>query len=128
MKFAISFCLIAVGFILLIISGFWVAWFPGTSTWTMEKNERYADVKDRMHNLGFMLNDVNVRSNMHSGNDRGTVKQEFDTLKKEYDELSSEFMSAHDSPRTVATVLKWSGIGLAALGLVGYYAAKQSGA
>jgi hypothetical protein len=125
MKSAIPFGLIGVGFLLLVLSSFWVTWFPGTSTWTMEKNDRWGDVKDRMHNLGFTLTDINARSNMHSGPDRGTAKQEYDALKKEYDELSAEFQSSYDGPRTVAKTLKWSGIGLAVLGLVGYYAVKQ---
>jgi hypothetical protein len=63
---------------------------------------------------------------MHSGPDRGEAKQEFDTLKKEYDELSSQFQSAQQHPHTVSKVMKWSGIALAALGLIGWYATNQS--
>lgn len=126
MRLAVVFSLISIGFLLLILSGLWVNMFPGSSRWTPEKNDRWSDVKDRMHNLGFILNDPRARTNMHSGPDRGTAKQEFDALKKEYDQLSAEFQSAHDRPHTVAKLLKWAGVSLAVIGVIGWYAVKQT--
>ncbi|MEX2310021.1 MAG: hypothetical protein WD738_20790 [Pirellulales bacterium] len=126
MKLAVVFGLIGIGFLLLVLSGLWVSWFPGTSMWTPEKNDQWSDVKDRMHNLGFILNDPRNRASMHSGPERGTAKQEFDELKAKYDRLSAEFQTAHDRPHTVSKFLKWSGISLAAIGIIGWYAVKQT--
>jgi hypothetical protein len=126
MKLAVVFGLMAIGFSLLVLSGLWLTMFPGTSSWTAEKNERWSEVKDRMHNLGFLLNDPRTRTSMHSGPDRGSAKQEFDELKKEYDQFAAEFQSAYDRPHTIAAILKWTGISFAALGVLGWYAVKQS--
>ena len=43
-----------------------------------------------------------------------------------YEAFSAEFYSIHDRPYTVAKILKWSGISLAVIGVIGLYAANQS--
>jgi hypothetical protein len=126
MKQIIAFRLVGIGFLLLILSYFWVSWFPGNSTWTREKEEGWSKVKVRMHNIGFTLSDPKTSTSMHSGPDRGTAKAELDQLKKEYDQYATEFQSAYDRPRTASKYMKWSGIGLVALGLIGWYAVKQT--
>ncbi len=126
MKYAAVFGVIGIGFLMLLLSGLWPTLFPGTSSWTLEKAERWAVVKDRLHNLSFIVNSPKAKISMHSGPELGKAKQEFDQLNEEGNQLKADFESAHDRPETVAKVLKWSGISLAILGLVGWYAVKQS--
>jgi hypothetical protein len=126
MKTAIMFGVIGVGFLLLILSGFWTALFPGRSQWTDEKAARWAVVKDRLHNLSFVVNAPPGKVSMHSGPDLGKAKAEYDAIKQEATQLQADFEMAYDSPRTTATVLKWSGISLAVVGLMGWYAVKNS--
>jgi hypothetical protein len=114
---------IALGFVLLAASALWSSLFSSSSSWTPEKSERLAHVKDRITNLGSVLAKP---PSMHRGGDLGQLKAELEQLKKENEQLNEEFQSAYDSPRTTAKVLKWSGISLAILGLIGWYAVNQS--
>lgn len=125
MKSGVVFGLIGIGFLLLILSGFWTTFFPGTSTWTPEKAARWAEVKDRLHNLSFLVNNPK-RVSMHSGPDLGKAKEEFEKLNAEGDKLKAEFNTAHDRPETMSKILKWAGIVLAAVGVCGWYAVNQS--
>jgi len=126
MKSAIAIGLIGVGILLLVLCSLWVKMFPGTSAWTAEKSEQWSEVKDRLHNLAYVVNNPSGRVNMHSGRDRGDARAEFDKLKKESDQYAAEFQSAHDRPRTAAAVLKWVGIASAGLGIVGWLILKDS--
>jgi hypothetical protein len=123
MKSAIVFGAVILGFTLLILSSLWVKFFPATSSWTPEKAQRSAEVKDRLNNLSFLMNRP---PSMHRGSDTGTLKAEFDQLMKENEQLNTEFQTAYDRPNTVSKVLKWSGISLSIVGLIGWYAVKNS--
>ena len=125
MKSAVAFGVIGLGLLLLILSGLWTSLFPGTSNWTPEKAARWAVVKDRLHNLSFIVHAPAGRVSMHSGPDLGKAKVEYDSVKKEADQLRAEFDSAYDAPRTTSKILKWSGISLAVVGLIGWYAVKN---
>jgi hypothetical protein len=124
MKAAIAFGAIGLGFTLLVLSSVWTSLFPGTSSWTPEKSARSAEIKARLSNLGPLV--TNPSRSMHAGQDAGTLKAEFDALMKEDAQLNAEFESARDAPKTATKILKWSGIGLAVVGLLGYYAVKQT--
>ena len=42
------------------------------------------------------------------------------------EELKTQFESAYNSPRTASGILKWTGISLAGLGIVGWLAVRNS--
>ncbi len=115
---------IALGFILFALSGLWPNMFSKASSWTDEKANRSADVKARMAYLGGIVNSPNPQ--MHGRVDPVSAKTELDALIKENDQLNAEFESAANSPKTTSKFLKWSGIGLALLGIIGYYAVNQT--
>ena len=85
---------------------------------------RSTEVKARLSDLGPLVNPPNPR--MHRGPDPATLKAEFDALMKENEQLDAEFSSAADSPKTASAILKWTGISLAVLGIIGWYAVKQA--
>jgi hypothetical protein len=124
MKSAIVFGLIGLGFLLLVSSTVWTKLFPGTAVWTPEKAARSSEIKTRLHELSFIVHAPAAR--MHSGGDRGQLKAEYDQLMKENELLNADFKSAYDSPRTAAKNLKWAGIALLAIGVIGWYAVKQT--
>ena len=126
MKSAIVFGATGLGLLLLVLSGIWSSLFPGTSSWTEEKAANLSKMQVRMHNLAGVVNNPNAKVNLHSGTELGAAKQEFEQLKKDSAELYAEFESAHDSPQTISKILKWTGISLAAIGLIGWYAVKNS--
>jgi hypothetical protein len=123
MKSAVALGALVLGILLLAIGGFWSSMFPATSSWTEEKAVRSAQVKERLSNLGPIVNSTRVT--MHGGADRGALKAEFDQLMKENEQLNAAFQSAYDSPQTMSKVLKWSGISLVVAGLIGWYAVKN---
>jgi hypothetical protein len=123
MKSAV-FASIALGFVLLIGSGLWTTLFPGTNSWTPEKGSRWGQVKDRLNTLSFIVH--RPAGTMHAGQDIGPLKAEYAQLQKEHEQLKAEFETASTRPNVIAAVLKWTGISLAALGIVGWYAVKNS--
>jgi hypothetical protein len=125
MKFVIVFGAIAIGLLLVVLSGVWPSLFPGTSSWTPEKANRWGKIKDRLHNLSFVVNNPRALS-MHGGPELGEAKAEYERIKKEGEQLKAEFESAAARPTTIATSLKWIGISLAAIGIVGWYAIKNT--
>jgi hypothetical protein len=124
MKSAIVLGTILLGFVLLVVSSIWGILFPATNSWTPEKAARISEIKARLNDLSFSLQSSTTR--IHGGPDPGTLKAEYDALNKEFDQLKTEFESAVDAPRTVSNVLKWSGISLAVIGIIGWYAVKES--
>jgi hypothetical protein len=62
---------------------------------------------------------------MHRGPDLGPIKAEYEQLKQEHELLKSEFESAAVRPNTIAKVLKWTGISLAGIGVIGWYVVKN---
>jgi len=124
MKSAIAMGTIALGFLLLVTSSLWTSLFPATSSWTTEKAQRAAQVKDRLSNLGPVVNSTKPR--LHGGADPAQLKIEYDSLMLENEQLNSEFESAANRPNTIANVLKWTGISLAGLGIAGWFAVREA--
>jgi len=121
----VSFGVLGLGVLMLLLSGVWTSIFSGTSSWTPEKSLEWTKVKDRLHALSVIVNSPASTPSMHSGPETGEAKKEYDELKKKHEAMSAEFYSIHDRPYTIAKFLKWSGIVLALVGIVGIYAANQ---
>ena len=90
----------------------------------MEKAAHANEVKSKVYNMAFAMN--GQKPNLQKGEDLGQMKAQFEALKKENAELDAEFNSITGTPRTISTFLKWSGISIAAVGIVGWYAVNQS--
>jgi hypothetical protein len=114
---------IGLGFVLLLASAAWSKLFPATSSWSPEKAARWIEVKNRIYDLSFT---IHGKSRPHGGPDPAAAKAEYDQLQKENAVLTAEFESAASRPNTISRVLKWSGVSLAALGIIGWYALKDS--
>ena len=126
MKSMIVFGMIGFGLLLLALSFIWVAMFSGKPAWTKEKGDRWGEVKGRMHNLAFVVNAPPGAVKLHNGPDLGQAKAEYEALKKENEQLTAEFSGAYDTPRTMSTILKWTGLSLTGVGVIGWYAVNQS--
>lgn len=120
----VTFSAIGLGLLLLIVGSLWATLFSAESAWTEEKSLRQIEVQTRLSNLGPLVNSTKPR--MHAGADPATLKTEFDALMKENDQLNAEFESARDNPRKASKLLRWSGVGLMAIGLIGWYAVKDA--
>jgi hypothetical protein len=125
-KQAVVFGAIGVGLLLVVLSSMWVTLFPGTSSWTEEKAARWAQVKDRLHNLSFVVNAPPGSIRMHGGRDYGEVKTEYDQIKAEATQLQADFDNAYNSPRKMSSILKWTGISLAGIGIAGWFAVREA--
>jgi hypothetical protein len=118
--------LIGLGVLLLLTGVVWANWFSGGSGFTLEKAERWNEVKNRIHNLAFVVNAPPGTIKLHKGQDIGQAKAEFEALKKESEQLEAEYSGAYESPKTTAKVLRWTGLSLAVIGVIGWYAVNQS--
>jgi hypothetical protein len=125
MKSSLALGILTFGIVLLVLGGVWAGLFPGTSTWTPEKSARHSEIKDRLHNLGYIVDSASRQPGMHRGSDPGPAIEEYKRLKKEFDDLNSQLQSVQITPNRVASILKWSGLSLAAVGVVGWYVAKN---
>ena len=124
MKSAVVAGMIGLGLLLFVLSAAWSTLFPATSSWTVEKANRSSEIKGRLHNLAFIVNAP--KPNLQKGQDIGQLKAEYEQLKKENQQLNDDFSSAAETPQTVSRYLKWSGLSIAAIGIVGWYAVNQS--
>jgi hypothetical protein len=115
---------IVLGFALVLISAMWSTLFPATNSWTPEKATRISEIKARLNDLGFAMQ--NSKNRIYNGRDPAAIKEEYDKLNAEFDELKNAFESAAVTPVTVASYFKWTGLALAAIGIVGYFAVSQS--
>ena len=122
MKPAIVFGLIGLGAVLFALSLFWTQIFTGRSTWTPDKAQQWAEVKDRLHNLSFVVNSPEPPRRHTS---REEAQAEYDKVKAMAVRLRSEFENAYHAPRAAATALKWTGVGFFVLGIVANYAIKN---
>jgi hypothetical protein len=119
---SVVFGAIGLGCLLLLGSGVWTTLFPAKSSWTAEKEARWSDVQRKLYDMSFV---VHGKQRIHSGPDPGTLKAEYEELKKQNEILKEEFENITKRPQTVATFLKWSGVSLAVLGIIGWYAVKD---
>src|SRR5690348_10341347 len=121
MKSAVVLGTILVGFVLLLLSFAWSLLFPATNSWTPDKAGRMSEIKAKLNDLSFKMG-TPASSRIKSGPDPAALKKEYDDLRAEFDSLKSEFESAAVTPQTTCSVLKWSGITLAVIGVIGWYA------
>jgi hypothetical protein len=110
--------LLVLGLLLFVASGLWSTMFPVTNSWTPEKSKQLANAKDRLTNIGFIVNNP-------KGRDTSALKAELAQLTEDDARLTAEFQSAYDRPNTISKFLKWSGISLALVGIIGWYAVNQ---
>lgn len=113
---------IGVGILLLVLSTVWGSIFAGASKWTDEKAVRSAEVKARLPYLKAIM----IGQTKASAAEVEKAKAEFDALTKENEQLNADFTFAAETPKTVAAIMKWSGISITVLGLIGWYAVNQS--
>ncbi len=126
MKSAVVLGMVGLGLLLLLASGVWVSVFPGTSSWTQEKDNRLAEVGKRMHVLSFVVGNAEANPRMHGGPDLPKAKAELVALTEENKTLMDEFKGVQARPQTMSKVMKWSGISLMLVGIAGWYAVSQS--
>jgi hypothetical protein len=126
MKSAVVFSLIGIGVLLLIGSGVFSTLQPGTSAWTTEKDQRLSQASDKMHLLTAQVTSAEARPKMHGGPDIAKAKVELEALRAETKTLMDEFKGIQARPNKMAKFMKWAGISLTLVGIVGWYAVNQS--
>jgi hypothetical protein len=112
---------VVLGLLLVVLSQMWTSLYP--SSWTPEKAEQWATTKDRLHNLSFIVNAPAGSEPPRRHANREEAKREYDQVKATATKLKAEFESAYNTPRTMATIMNWSGVVLLGVGAVGAYAA-----
>ncbi|MCA9236116.1 MAG: hypothetical protein KDA44_11635 [Planctomycetales bacterium] len=126
MKSAIAPAAIALGLLLLIASLLWNFMFPATKSWTEEKSVRLTELGNQATQTNLKLLKAKERPSMHSGESAAELQDQFDKISAEYKALYDEFHNASESPKTISTALKWTGIGLTLLGGIAVLATRDA--
>jgi hypothetical protein len=118
---SISLIAVVLGLVLLVGSATWAILFPATNSWTQDRNERMSELSRKAHNLGGELDTAQRRPSMHSRS-AADIEAEYNQVKEELAQLRGEFESKRDGPKTMATILRWTGIACVAVGAFVSYA------
>jgi hypothetical protein len=133
-----SFAAILVGLVLLAFSTIASSIFNGRSMWTEELANRRTSNQQRIFGLQAQLiarksgGSAALQSHASpedvpaaAGKDSAALQADLDALKAQQQTLNDQFNAAHNRPSKFGGALRWSGIILAALGILGWYAANQ---
>jgi hypothetical protein len=124
MKSTIAVGALGMGFLLVALSLLWTTLFPATASWTPDKASRMSEISGALNDLSAKLYAAQKRT--LGGPDPGALKAEYDRLLAEHQQLKVDFETISERPNTIAQVFKWVGLSLAVVGVIGWYAAKQS--
>lgn len=116
--------LLGVGLLLLGLSSVWTMFSDGSSRWTQEKADQWSKINDRLHLLSFAVHappGSEVSGRLGKPED---VKAEYDRVKQANEAFAAEFEEASNGPKRTAAKLKWTGVALAAVGVVGAFATR----
>jgi hypothetical protein len=116
MKTVVPTIIVVLGVVLLVASALWAIVFPPQRNWTTEKSARMTELGDQANLLKMQLAKAQTSPSMHSGKNPAEIQEEYDKIAVEYAELHQAFLSASNSPKTSASILRWSGIAFVAAG------------
>jgi hypothetical protein len=114
-------CLVAaiVGGLLFVLSLLWGFVFPAERAWTQEKSSRMSALSSRAHTLHVKVK-LGERNPAAFGDEEpGQVRKEYKDVTEELASLKQDFQSAQRAPKTMAGVLRWSGLIVGIAGLLG---------
>ncbi len=126
MKSTIPFAAIGVGFLLLAVSALWPILFPTTSTWTDEKSRQMSELSGKAHKLYYQVELAKRKPNMTGGKNPAVIQEEYKKVMAELSVLKDEFQAADEGPKTMSSYLKWTGIIVFGIGVIGWMAFKGS--
>jgi hypothetical protein len=109
---------VCLGVLFLLISLVWGVLFPASRSWTVEKNARMSELSEKGHILGGQLDAAKRRPNMHGGRSAAELEAEYKQVTDELTQLREEFESKRDTPKTMASYLRWSGIAFVVAGAI----------
>ena len=105
---SLSMIAVVVGVLCLAASLLWAMLFPASSSWTQEKSDRMSELRLKGHSLGGELDNAQRRPSMH-GRKVADIEAEYKKVSEEMTLLREEFEGKRDSPKTMASILRWSG-------------------
>ncbi|BBO32779.1 hypothetical protein PLANPX_2391 [Lacipirellula parvula] len=101
----------------------WGTIFPAERSWTEEKSQRMTELGTQAHQLGGARDSARRRPNMH-GRSVSEIDSEYQKVTAELEQLRVEFEEQRDAPKRVSGVLRWLGIAIIVIGVVGNYASR----
>jgi hypothetical protein len=118
---SISLIAVVIGIVMLVGSVTWAILFPPSRSWTPDKNQRMSELSMKAHSLGGELDAAQRRPSMHARS-VADIEAEYNQVKQELAELREDFESKRDRPKTMATILRWTGVVCVAVGAFISYA------
>ncbi len=112
-------CIVAagLGLALVVLSLMWGMLFPPEDIWTVDKSRRMSELTERAHLLHIKVKKAQRQPLTASA---GQDAEEYRKVTEELAALKLELESAKSRPETMTLGLRWGGLLLTALGLVGF--------
>ncbi len=122
----------------LLVGGamFCAPWLGPRATWSEDDAQGYADAASRFHDLQHTSSHTKPGADQkqHKGhahdsnNGDSTTEQQLAAAKHEYEQRRHNLESALNRGQTAESVMRWSGIALAMVGLIQFLRYREAGA
>ena len=117
---------IVIGLLFLVASAVWPVMFPATRTWTDAKSRRLKEIGAEEQALVGKIEYLRHRPSMTSGENPAVMKERAEVLRAEREALQADLTAATEGPAMAKAILKWTGISVLVLGVIGHLAAKDA--
>lgn len=125
MKRTIPLVTAGIGVLALVLSALWPVLFPPERSWTEDKSQQMADLSSRAHLLHVKVKMARPERGSDKPGYSEKTQQEYEEVTSRLESLKEELETAKEKPQTVATILKWSGLVMAGVGVAGWVATRQ---
>ena len=114
------------GSVLVVLSFAWTSMFPATDRWSDEQAKEYSRAAAKLHQLHHSVKGHPQALTAPPGKSLPKATQaDLDAAQRDYDEKRADFDLARSSSSRTAQLLRWSGVGIALVGVVATWFDRQ---
>ena len=117
---------ILVGILLMMASAVWPLAADGRSRWTPDKAARFEEIGAGLHELSHARAHASPSHHHDEQEHEHDASRELAAAQRAYQQLARELDAVRAGPQRTAGWLRWTGIGIAAVGSLGYWARREA--
>ena len=85
-----------------------------------------SELSGKAHKLYYQVELAKRKPNMTGGKNPAVMQEKYKKVMDELDVLKEQFHAADEGPKTISSYLKWSGIAIFGVGVIGWLTFKGS--